>query len=265
MPSAVVNGIELHYETAGRVDAPALLLITGLTGYTDDWFLQVPAFEDDFYVITFDNRDAGKSAQPGPGYTMVDMANDTAALLDVLNIAQTYVFGISMGGMIALNLALHHPHKIKKLALGCTTAGGRSAALPGEKVLTAMTAPTSGDKLQDFNRNLWFILAPETVENDPQLVSQLAEFAANNPQTSQGFMGQLQAIVTHDAAGAVAGIEIPTLVLHGELDLLIPVDNGRFLAEQIPGAELKIYPNTGHLFFVEQATAVNSDLRDFFR
>jgi pimeloyl-ACP methyl ester carboxylesterase len=264
MPIANANGIELYYETAGSAQEPPLLLITGLTGYADDWFAQVPALQDDFYVITFDNRGAGRSTQPGPGYTMVDMANDTAALLDVLNIAQTSLFGISMGGMIALNLAVHYPQKVTKLALGCTMAGGASAVMPDEKVLAAMTAPSSGDLLQDFYNGLWFILAPDTEENDPQLVEQLAAVAVKNPQTPIGFMGQFEAISTHDVTAALADLSVPTLVLHGDLDLLVPMENGRFLADQIPNAQFKIYPNCGHLFFVEQALHVNDDLSEFY-
>jgi pimeloyl-ACP methyl ester carboxylesterase len=264
MPTVTVNGIEVHYETAGSRHAPPLLLITGLTGYADDWFKQVPAFQEDFYVITFDNRGAGRSTQPEPGYTMIDMANDTAALLDALDISQTFVFGISMGGMIALNLAVHHPQKVNKLALGCTTAGGPSWTMPDEKVQAAMTAPSSGDLRQDFYNSQWFLLAPDTMENDPRLVEQLAGIAATNPQTPAGFMGQFQAISTHDVTGALVDLSVATLVMHGDLDLLVPLENGRFLAEQIPGAKYNIYPNTGHLFFVEQATAVNDNLRDFF-
>ena len=264
MPTVSANGIEIYYETAGSSDAPPLLLITGLTGYADDWFLQVPAFQDDFYVITFDNRGAGRSSQPGPGYTMVDMANDTATLLDALNVPQAFVFGISMGGMIALNLAVHHPQKVNKLALGCTMAGGASTVWPDEKVMTAMTAPSSGDLRQDFYDSAWFILAPDTIENNSRLVEQLAENAGNNPQTPAGFMGQFQAITTHDVSGALVDLSVPTLVMHGDLDLLVPPENSRFLAEQIPGAEFKNYPNTGHLFFVEQAVPVNDDLREFF-
>lgn len=144
MPTITVNEIEMYYETTGSPDAPPLLLITGLAGYADDWFAQVPALQDDFYVITFDNRGAGRSSQPGPGYTMIDMANDTAALLDALHVPQTFVFGVSMGGMIALNLAVHHPQKVQKLALGCTMAGGLAAVVPDQKVLFALTAPYAG-------------------------------------------------------------------------------------------------------------------------
>nr|ABI94047.1 esterase [uncultured prokaryote] len=264
MPIVSANGIEIYYETAGSPDAPPLLLIQGLSGYTEGWLMQVPALKEDFYVIYFDNRGAGKSTQSEPGYMMVDMADDTAALLDTLEIPQAYVLGVSMGGMIALNLAMQHPQKVNKLALGCTTAGGASAVWADEKVSAALITPSSGDLRQDFYDSAWFLLAPDTIENNSRLVEQLAENAGNNPQTPTGFMGQLQAISTHDVAGALPELSMPTLVMHGDLDLLIPLQNGRFLAEQIPHAEFKNYPNTGHLFFVEQAVPVNDDLREFF-
>ena len=195
---------------------------------------------------------------------MADMADDTAALLDALDIPQAYVFGISMGGMIALNLAVRHPQKVTKLALGCTTPGGAGAVWMEEKVLAAMTGPSCGDLRQDCLNNMWFLVAPETEENDPQLVEKVADVAGENLQTQLGLMGQFQASTTHDVCGALAEIKMPVLVMHGDADLLIPFANGRYLAEHIPGAEFEVYPDTGHLFYMERAEAVNQRLREFF-
>ncbi len=264
MPVESVNGIEIYYETAGSPDAPPLLLITGLTGNCEGWFAQVPELQEDFYVISFDNRGAGRSSQSGPGYGMGDFADDTAALLDALDIAEAYVFGISMGGMVALNLAVNFPEKVTKLALGCTTAGGSSAVWPEAKVVSAMTAPSCGDRRQDLLHDLWFILAAKTIETDAVLIEQLADVAENNLQTEIGFMGQFQATGTHDVTGELAALRMPVLVMHGDLDILIPFANGRYLADHIPGAEFEIFHNAGHLFYAEQGTAVNRRLRAFF-
>ena len=264
MPIVNANGIEIYYETAGPRHAPPLLLIQGLTGYTKDWAPQLPAFQDDFYVITFDNRGAGKSTQPEPGYTVADMAEDTAALLDVLNIPQAFIFGISMGGMIALNLAARHPAKVEKLALGCTTAGGKVVIWPEPQVAEAMTQPSTGDRRQDFMRDLWFLVGPEAQNNVPPAIERLADVAAQNPQTEMGFLGQFQAVATHDVTGDLGHLAMPVLVMHGQKDVLIPFANGRYLAEHIPGAEFAVYPRAGHLFYAEEAEAVNKRLRDFF-
>lgn len=264
MPLITANGIEIYYETAGSPEAPPLLLITGLTGNCEGWFAQVPDLQETFYVISFDNRGAGRSSQPEPGYTMRDFADDTAALLEALGIGETFVFGISMGGMIALNLAVHYPEKVRKLALGCTTPGGTAAVWPDTKVVSAMTAPSCGDRRQDLLNDLWFILAPQTIETDPVLIEQLADVAEGNLQMEIGFMGQFQATATHDVTAALAELQMPVLVMHGDLDLLIPFANGRYLAEHIPGAEFAIYHNAGHLFYAEQAAAVNQRLREFF-
>jgi pimeloyl-ACP methyl ester carboxylesterase len=264
MPTTHVNGIELYYETAGSAHAPPLLLIEGLTGYTKGWALQVPAFEDDFFVITFDNRGAGQSTQPAPGYTIAEMADDTAALLDALQIPSAFVFGISMGGTIALNLAARHPQKVKKLALGCTWAGMTVWNMPDEEVLAAMTAPSSGDLRQDFYNDLWYLVGPDAPSQCPERIETIASVAAENPQSETGFMGQFQACMSHDVTAALADFEMPVLVMHGDADVLIPFANGQYLAEHIPGAEFEIYHNAGHLIHVERTAAVNQRLRDFF-
>ncbi len=264
MPMVQANGIDVYYETAGSPSAPPVLLIQGLTGYTKGWFAQIPELARDFYVISFDNRGAGKSTPSAPGYVMRDFADDSAALLDALEIARAYVFGISMGGMIGLNLALHYPEKIEKLALGCTTAGGPALTAMDEKVLSAMIAPSTGDGRQDFYRDLWFLIGPEAQKECPQIIEQLADAAAENPQTEIGFMGQLQASATHNVVDALPDLQMPVLVLHGDVDAMFPISNAHHLADNIPNAELEIYPNAGHLFYAEQAEAVNQRLRSFF-
>ncbi|MEW5989214.1 MAG: alpha/beta fold hydrolase, partial [Chloroflexota bacterium] len=256
MPIAPVNGIEIYYETAGDPAAPPLLLITGLSSYTEGWFAQVFDLSRDFYVIYYDNRGAGRSTQPPAGYTLADMADDAAGLLDTLGMASAYVFGISQGGMIAQHLALRHPQRVRKLVLGCTTAGGASMIPPSLDVAIALLAPRSSDRGQDFLTALWFLAAPEFASRDPQSLRKLVKVSAENPQTEQGLYGQLQAMSHHDLDSELRRIQIPTLVMHGELDKLIPPENGRLLAAHIPHAQLKLYPDAGHLFMIERAAAV---------
>ncbi len=265
MSFASVNGIQLFYKTYGNPRNPPLLLNAGLSGNNADWWAQVPAFEDDFYVITFDNRSAGQTTDPGPGYTMADMADDVAGLLDYLQIESAYVFGISMGGMIVQNLAIRHPHKVRQLALGCTQAGGVYSHMPQPEVLAhLMDTSSTGDPRQDILNGAWVLVADGYLEANQDVLQRWTEISANNPQTEAAYMAQMQAIATHDVYHQLSQLQMPTLVLHGTEDRLVPVENGRILANQIPHATLKLYPNTGHMFFWEAHDAVNADLRAFF-
>lgn len=255
---------QFYFETTGDPSAPPLLIITGITDYTLKAGWQIDGLASDYYIITFDNRGAGQSTTPSPGYTIDDMADDTAAILDALQIDSTHVFGFSMGGMIALNLAIRYPERVRRLVLGCTTAGGRLAVHPEQRVIQWLANPErSGDPRHDYFAGVWISISDGFAAENPDVLERLADIAAANPQTPIGYAGQFQAVISHDVAGRLGEIRAPTLVLHGEKDLLIPTENGRLLAQNIPGANLIVYPNAGHLFFIERAADVNRDIRHF--
>lgn len=264
MPTLTINDTPLYYETAGKSDALPLLIITGITDYTAKAAWQMAGLANDFYVISFDNRGAGRSAPIPEGYTTADMADDAAAVLSALGIASAHVFGFSMGGMIALNLALNHPDRVRRLILGCTSAGGAYWARPEARVLHSLiNQADSGDPRQDYYDGNWISLSDGFAAERPDVVEQLADISVANPQTPAGRAGQLQAILSHDVAGRLAEIHHPALVLHGDADRLIPPENGRLLAQSLPNAELILYPGAGHLFFVERAEEVNRDIGRF--
>jgi pimeloyl-ACP methyl ester carboxylesterase len=265
MSTLIANGLRFHYEESGPPDAPPVLIITGLTDYSAKCAWTMPALSTDFRVITFDNRGAGQSELTPPGYSMADLADDAAAVLDALGLDSANVFGFSMGGMIALNLALRHPERVRRLALGCTTAGGRLLVPPDEQVVDALQNPTTcGDPYQDFINGMWMSVGDDFAATRPEGIDALARVAAENPQQTAGYIGQVQAIMGHDVADRLADIRIPTLVLHGDQDRMVPIENGRRLAAHLSSARLVVYPGAGHMFFVEQAEAVNEALRDFF-
>ncbi len=265
MPRIHVNDIDIYYERYGDPADPPLLMIAGLTDYTAKCEWQVERLGEDFDMIIFDNRGAGRSTQPLPGYTMVDLADDAAGLLDALGIDSANVFGFSMGGMIALNLALQHPERVRRLALGCTTAGGELTVQPEAAVLSSMLEPApGGSRYDDYIDGAWITLSPSTLAERPDLVTELAHLAAGNTQTPQGYMGQLQAVVSHDVSDQLGQIAVPTLVMHGERDVLVPPENGRRLADRIPGATYVGYPDAGHMFFIEEQDDVNHRLQAFF-
>jgi pimeloyl-ACP methyl ester carboxylesterase len=264
MPFATIHNLQFYYETRGDPAAPPLLIISGITDYTARCEWQTTGLADDFYFVMFDNRGAGLSSTPGPGYTVADMADDVAGLLDVLGIDSTSVFGFSMGGMIALNLALRHPRRVNRLVLGCTTAGGLLHVWPEERVFKALAEPVgSGDRRQGFQNGLWLSVSDQFASEQPEEIERLAEVAAANPQTPLGYAGQFQAVLSHDVADRLGEITVPTLVLHGGADKMIPPENGRRLAEGISGARLIVFADAGHLFFIERAADVNDAIRRF--
>lgn len=264
MPTVIIDDIPFFYETAGDPAAPPLLIITGITDYTPKAAWQMADLAADFYVITFDNRGAGRSAPLPAGYTIADMAGDAAAVLSALGIASAHVFGFSMGGMIALNMALDYPERVRRLVLGCTSAGGRLWVSSEERVLQALAdPPRSGDARRDFHNGLWKSMSDSFAAEHPEVVERLADISVANPQTPAGQIGQLQAILYHDVVDRLADIRQPTLILHGDADLMIPPENGRLLAEYIHDAELIMYPGAGHLFFIERANEVNQAIRQF--
>lgn len=264
MPTLTNRQPYIYYETLGDVARPPLLIIAGITDYTAKCQWQASALSDDFYVILFDNRGAGRSETPQPGYTMDDMADDAAAVLDTLDIDSAHVFGFSMGGMIAQHFALRYPQRVRRLVLGCTTAGGALTVQPEEQVVTALMNPLStGDRRQDFYAGMWISLSDACITGQLDIVERLADLAAENPQTPIGYAGQMQAVLSHDVSDRLDEIHAPTLVLHGETDRLIPPENGRLLAAAIPGARFIPYPAAGHLFFIERADEANRDIRRF--
>jgi pimeloyl-ACP methyl ester carboxylesterase len=182
-----------------------------------------------------------------------------------LGIDSANVFGFSMGGMIALHLVLRHPERVKRLILGCTSGGGRLAIPPDAPVIESLVNPvSSGDRYDDFINGMWVSISDSFCESNPDTVEQLAQLAANNPQTPEGYTSQMQAILNHDMADRLGEIRVPVMVLHGDSDRLMPPENGRLLAANISGARLILYPGAGHMFFIEQSARVNRDIRDFF-
>ncbi len=264
MPILDLAHHQLYYETQGDPASPPLLILSGLTDYTAKCGWQTRDLVHDFHVITFDNRGAGRSSISGFEYTVADLAVDAAAVLDALDIQIADVFGFSLGGMIALHLTLNNPLRVRRLVLGCTSAGGSLGVYPETDVLLSLAGPSHiSDRRQDFLDGMWVSLSDRCVKDQPEIVDALADIAAANPQTSESRMAQLRAVFTHDVSDRLHEIKTPTLVMHGTEDRLIPPANGEQLASHITGARLILYPEAGHLFFIEKADEVNRDIRTF--
>lgn len=261
MPSTEVGGREIHYVQRG--DGEPLLLIMGMSGNHLHWgepFLEL--LERDFAVTAFDNRGVGRSARMDEPFTIVDLADDAAGLLDALGLDAVHVVGISMGGMIAQELALRHPAKLRTLTLGCTYSGGERSALTGAEVAQRLgESMASGDRERAL-RTSFEVNVSRGYAAREGAYDRWRETMSQRPAAVAVIMAQLQAIGSHDTSRRLGDIEAPTLVIHGDEDEMLPVANGHMVARLIPGSRLEILEGVGHLFFWEQPERSAELIRD---
>jgi len=262
MPQVKINDINLYYEVHG--EGEPLLLIYGLAGRSAGFARQIPALSERFRVITFDNRGVGETDQPEEPYSIAQMADDAAGLLDALRLESAHVFGVSMGGMIAQELALRHPDRVKKLALGCTHSGIKHCT-PSPQWVTDIFKSLPGKPRQQVVREcVAFNYSPYTQQNNPQLIEEMFPLMVDNRQRAHAYQNQINAIWAFDAYDRLPQITAYTLILTGADDVLIPPANSRALAARIPNARLIEFDQAGHLFFIEKADEVNEELIKFF-
>jgi 3-oxoadipate enol-lactonase len=248
-----VGEIQLDYERSGKREGPPLLLIMGMSGTSLHWgepFLDL--LRADFDVIAYDHRGIGASTPLDGPVTTRQMADDAAGLLAALGLDDAHVMGISMGGMIAQELALGHPERIRTLTLGCTYSGGEGSALASEADLAGLVeAMGSGDRERALRAG-WEINVSQAYAADDEAYAKFRDIAMRRAVAVPVIMQQMQACAAHDTNARLPKIGAPTLVIHGSEDRLLPVQNGKLIASRIPGAQLEIFDGVGHLFFWER-------------
>jgi len=273
MSTTEVKGVELYWEEHGRGDP--LLLIMGLAADSLAWMFQLPAFSEHYRTIVFDNRGVGRSGKPSGPYTISQMADDAAAVLDAAEADRAHVVGVSMGGMIAQELALRHPERVRKLVLACTYARPDAGV---EQQLASSLAFFGGSRGPDGALNVdlskvdpmaFFQHLLPTVFNAAFIMTEL-------PKLMQVFAGALQygfsmdailaqvgATQTHDTVDRLDRITAPTLVLTGDSDLLIPPTCSDTLASRIRRAKITKVSGGSHGFNFETPDVFNRAVLDF--
>jgi pimeloyl-ACP methyl ester carboxylesterase len=264
---AEVNGIRLCYEVLGEPDRPVVLLIMGLGGpliWWDDEFCE-GLVERGFRVIRFDNRDAGLSqAMTGAGrlvkswlrrdaqqaYLLADMATDAVGLLDHLGVDRAHVVGVSMGGMIAQEIALAHPDRVLSLTSMMSTTGSRKVGWVAPRILARMFAAWPPGEEAYVERS---VAGYRRIGSQRFMATAVPRQADRARRTYRrglnpaGTMRQIAAIVASpDRTAALGRITVPTIVIHGTADPLVHVSGGKATARAIPGAELVLVPGMGH-------------------
>jgi 3-oxoadipate enol-lactonase len=251
MGKVEVAGREFHYERGGSGEP--LLLIQGMSGTHVSWGEAFKgALEEGFDVVAFDNRGIGLSGPIDGPFTIEEMATDTAGLLDALGLETAHVVGISMGGMIAQELALAHPQRLRSLTLGCTYCGGPGSLLmPEENLKLLVGALSSGDRDKAIRAGYEVNLSPGFREDEGHFAAFL-EMATSVPAAKATIELQAQAIFGHDTSGRLGEISTPTLIVHGTEDGVLPFPNGELIASLMPSARFEVFDGTGHMFWWEQ-------------
>jgi 3-oxoadipate enol-lactonase len=253
MPTAHNGAVELYWETAGA--GPPVLLIAGQGMTLDAWWRTVPTLARSFRVLMFDNRDVGRSSRMPWPYGVSHMADDAIAVLDAAGVQSAHVYGISLGGMVAQELALRRPDRVNALVLGATTAGGPETVLAEPQPLTffvrvgAMAPEEAEWAAVPYNYSV------RTRRRHGDRIAEDIAKRVRYQTDSLVYLHQVAAAATHSTAGRLGQVQSPTLIMHGEEDLIVPVQNAHRLAEGIRDAELKLWPDAAHLYITDEPQA----------
>ncbi len=265
MPVAKLKDININYDIVGKGEP--LVMIMGLGSGKSDWIFQVPFFKKHYQVVTFDNRGVGKSDKPAGPYSTRIMADDTIGLMDYLGIQKAHILGVSMGGMIAQEIAINYPERIKKLVLSCTYAcdeGNLSGFTPEwnqaadvyqqGKLSTTIPAMFNNIIPVMFNRRIYKLLF---------LSLKIVRGDAMKPLVIETFKAHRGACNTHQALDRISMIKCPTLVIAGTKDKLIKPSSSEIIAKRISGAKLVKLEGGSHTFMVEMRDRFNQEVLSF--
>jgi pimeloyl-ACP methyl ester carboxylesterase len=252
MSHLTVNGYELFHRRSGTGEP--LLLIQGMSGTHLSWGEPfVAELVGDFDVVTYDHRGIGRSARVDDEFTIAELAEDAVGILDAVGFETAHVMGISMGGMVAQELALAELARLRTLTLGCTYCGGPGAALMDPADFAALAGALASGNADQVFRAMWELnLSPGFRAAELGRYEAFAAMASALPARRRTVELQLQAIVAHDTQARLPKLELPTLVIHGTADRVLPAVNGELIAAVIPGAELELLEEVGHMYWWEQ-------------
>ena len=257
MPFAHNHGVKIYWDEQGS--GPPVVLIMGLTCPSDVW-CHFRASVLDYRTIALDNRCAARSDTAR--CTIAAMASDVAAVMDAAGVRQAHIVGASLGGIVAQEFALKYPQRVRGLVLACTLTGGAYAMVTKFDLMLALIWRALQPPANAIDAFVPFLYHPETPREriDAEL-KVLKRWAPSRVRLAS----QLLAIATYRSLERLPNIAAPTLVLHGDSDRLVPLSNGKLIANRIPGAELVIIPRAGHMLHTDQPELTYEVVRHFLR
>ena len=252
MPTLTINGLEINYEVKGQ--GPALTMIMGISCSLRQWTWMRDVLSKNFKVITFDNRGSGKSDKPDIDYTTEMLAEDTFLLLKQLGITKSHIFGVSFGGMIAQRFALMYPQITDHLVLGATMPSFDCFA-PSPETVESLQVSSLADISESVQIVMELFFTQDFLQNKPEDAAKIKEIMIKEKeeQSLDILYRQMGAAMAHNVLEEVNNITAPTLVICGDKDLIAPIENSCFLADQIPVSTLIELPGGYHAFWIERA------------
>jgi 3-oxoadipate enol-lactonase len=245
VPFVDVGDARIHYQLTGPDDGIPVVLVMGLGTDMGGWDAMLP-FLEGYRVLRLDNRGVGKSDAPDKPYSIAGMAGDTIKVMDAVGIKSAHVYGASLGGMIAQEIALSHRDRVRTLVLGCTSPG--VVSVPGSLGIIRLLLTRQRYTPEESGRLAAQYLFHSALTEHPERVEEALRKRMNSPASPTGYRRQLEATLRWSSLTRLRGLRVPTLVLHGDHDRLIPQVNGRLLARLIPGSRFYGIKGAGHVY-----------------
>jgi pimeloyl-ACP methyl ester carboxylesterase len=264
MPHAKNGAVSIHWDERGQGDP--LVLIMGYAARSAHWgeeFRDLLARR--FRVISLDNRGTGESDKPAEDWTMEDMAADVVAVMDAAGLRDAHVAGISMGGMVAQQLALSHPERLRTLTLISTHPGGPDAVQPTEAATAALINPDRSQPVEKIVENIYRVICAPGFLDEPGRAEACVRLDLDRPTPVAMLGKQMKAIMGSDRSGRLGEIKAPTLIITGTEDPLVPPGNSDLLHRLIPGSRLERIATCGHMPCLEKPRELAALIADFIR
>ena len=259
------KNVELYYEVHGPSDAPAIVFIGGWASYHWIWFRQIPTLSKKYRCVVFDNRGAGRSSKPDYPYTIKMMADDMVGLLDALGIEKAHILGISMGGLIAQQVALSYPERLRSLIIVSSHFGGPNQIRMDDRTMALLIAvPTetiSAEEARDMRYQATF--SPGFLQQNKVILEQIERWIAQYPAPLYAQVHQSSATAGFNSESELGKIKAPTLVIHGTADRAVPTENADLLVKRIPGARKELIQDAAHFCIIEKYSEFNDLVLSF--